>query len=72
MMRKREPNIPRPFRVPAVPLVSTLGGSCAAAMIFGLGWPNWVRLGVWLFIGLVIYFGYGYKRSKLGQSTSTS
>lgn len=57
IMRVKEPNIPRPFRVPAVPVVSTLGALTCGAMIFGLGWPNWTRLGVWLFIGLVIYLG---------------
>jgi APA family basic amino acid/polyamine antiporter len=65
VMRKREPNIPRPFRVPAVPVVSTLGALLCAAMIFGLGWPNWARLGVWLVIGLAVYFGYSHKHSKL-------
>ena len=34
-------------------------------MIFGLGWTNWLRLGVWLAIGLVIYAAYGRKHSKL-------
>jgi APA family basic amino acid/polyamine antiporter len=34
-------------------------------MILGLGWPNWARLGIWLVIGLVIYFAYGAKHSKL-------
>ncbi len=39
--------------------------SCAGAMIFGLGWTNWLRLIVWLAIGLVFYFAYGKKHSKL-------
>jgi APA family basic amino acid/polyamine antiporter len=36
-------------------------------MIYGLGWTNWLRLGVWLLIGLVLYFGYGKHHSKLGS-----
>jgi basic amino acid/polyamine antiporter, APA family len=71
IMRKKEPNLRRPFRVPAVPVVSTLGALTCGAMIFGLGWPNWARLGVWLFIGLVIYVGYGNKHSKLGKRASS-
>ena len=34
-------------------------------MIYGLGWTNWLRLGVWLVLGLVFYFGYGRKHSRL-------
>jgi APA family basic amino acid/polyamine antiporter len=47
-----------------VPVVSTLGVLSCGAMIFGLGWTNWARLGVWLVIGLGIYFTYGVKHSK--------
>jgi len=65
VMRRRQPDLPRPFRVPAVPVVAILGATLCSAMIFGLGWPNWARLGVWLILGLAIYFGYGMKRSKL-------
>jgi APA family basic amino acid/polyamine antiporter len=65
VMRHKEPNARRDFRVPAVPVVSTLGFLVCGAMIFGLGWPNWARLGVWLVIGLVIYFRYGIRHSKL-------
>ncbi|HVJ93819.1 MAG TPA: amino acid permease [Labilithrix sp.] len=65
VMRVKEPQLPRPFRVPAVPVVSTLGALLCGSMIFGLGWPNWMRLGVWLILGLAIYFGYGNRHSKL-------
>jgi APA family basic amino acid/polyamine antiporter len=65
VMRVKEPDAPRQFRAPVVPLTSTLGVLTCGWMIFGLGWPNWTRLGVWLVIGLVLYFTYGSKRSKL-------
>ena len=68
VMRVKEPNAPRQFRVPAVPVVSTLGVLVCGSMIFGLGWPNWTRLGVWLVIGLVVYFTYGIKHSKLHRA----
>jgi APA family basic amino acid/polyamine antiporter len=48
-----------------LPVVSISGALVCAAMILGLGWPNWARLGVWLIIGLSIYFGYGAKHSAL-------
>ena len=65
IMRVRRPEIPRAFTVPALPLVAVLGIVVCGAMIYGLGWTNWLRLGVWLAIGLVFYFGYGMKHSRL-------
>jgi APA family basic amino acid/polyamine antiporter len=65
IMRVRRPEIPRAFTVPALPLVAVLGILVCGAMIYGLGWTNWLRLGVWLVIGLVFYFGYGIKHSRL-------
>ena len=65
IMRERRPEIPRAFTVPALPLVAILGIAVCGAMIYGLGWTNWLRLGVWLVIGLVFYFGYGIKHSRL-------
>jgi APA family basic amino acid/polyamine antiporter len=65
VMRVKEPGAKREFRVPAVQVVSVLGVLSCGLMIFGLGWTNWSRLGVWLAIGLVIYFLYGIKHSKL-------
>jgi APA family basic amino acid/polyamine antiporter len=65
VLRVRDPNAPRQFRAPLVPVVPILGIIVNTAMIFGLGWTNWARLGVWLVIGLIIYFGYGRHHSKL-------
>ena len=65
IMRVKRPEIPRAFTVPALPLVAILGILVCGAMIYGLGWTNWLRLGVWLAIGLVFYFGYGMKHSRL-------
>ncbi|MGH8324372.1 MAG: APC family permease, partial [Steroidobacteraceae bacterium] len=71
VLRVRDPNAPRQFVTPLVPLVPILGIIVNAAMIFGLGWPNWTRLGVWLVIGLVIYFSYGRHHSKLGGAAAS-
>ncbi len=65
ILRVTNPEIPRQFKVPMVPVVSVLGIAVCGAMIAGLGWTNWARLGGWLLIGLVIYFGYSRKNSKL-------
>ncbi|MFZ1528547.1 MAG: amino acid permease [Ferruginibacter sp.] len=65
VLRKTEPDMKREFKTPFVPLVPILGIIVCAAMIFGLGWTNWARLGGWLAIGFVIYFGYSRKHSKL-------
>jgi basic amino acid/polyamine antiporter, APA family len=65
IMRRRRPDLERAFRVPAVPFVSTAGILVCGAMIYGLGWTNWLRLAVWLVIGLVFYFGYSRQHSRL-------
>jgi APA family basic amino acid/polyamine antiporter len=68
IMRKRRPDIPRGFTVPALPVVAVLGIFTCGAMIFGLGWTNWARLIIWMAIGLVIYFSYSRYHSKLTLS----
>ncbi|MCX6633892.1 MAG: amino acid permease, partial [Acidobacteria bacterium] len=65
IMRKTNPGLPRPFRTPLVPLVPILGIVVCLAMMAGLGLSNWLRLFVWLFIGLAIYFSYGRRHSHL-------
>jgi basic amino acid/polyamine antiporter, APA family len=68
LMRRRRPDLERGFTVPALSFVSAAGIIVCGAMIFGLGWTNWLRLGAWLVIGLVFYFSYGRKHSRLGMA----
>jgi APA family basic amino acid/polyamine antiporter len=69
ILRVRRPNLQRAFRTPAVPLVSSLGIIVCAAMIYGLGWTNWLRLAAWLAVGLLIYFAYGRSHSRLNSGS---
>ena len=69
IMRSRRPDLERGFRVPALPVVATLGIVVCGAMIYGLGWTNWARLFVWLLIGLFFYFGYGRRHSRIDEAT---
>jgi basic amino acid/polyamine antiporter, APA family len=72
IMRNKRPDLPRGFRVPAVQVVSILGIIVCGAMIYGLGWTNWLRLGVWLAIGLTFYFSYGRSHSRLEAQAQTA
>jgi APA family basic amino acid/polyamine antiporter len=65
VMRRTRPDIPRAFKTPLVPLVPILGILSNALMIFSLGVDNWLRLFIWLVVGLAIYFGYSRHHSKL-------
>jgi APA family basic amino acid/polyamine antiporter len=65
IMRVKRPDLERGFRVPMAPVVSILGIVVCGAMIYGLGWTNWMRLIVWLLIGFIFYFGYGKRHSRL-------
>lgn len=67
VLRKTNPEMKREFKTPFVPFVPILGILVCLAMIYGLGWTNWLRLAVWLAIGLVIYFLYGKKNSVLNN-----
>jgi APA family basic amino acid/polyamine antiporter len=68
VMRRTNPDLPRPFRTPFVPVVPILGMASNLMLMFALGWENWVRLFVWLLVGLAIYFGYSRHHSTLALS----
>ncbi|HET8549370.1 MAG TPA: amino acid permease [Bryobacteraceae bacterium] len=65
VMRRTHPELPRPFRTPLVPIVPILGIAANLFLMAGLGLENWLRLIVWLAIGLCIYFGYSRRHSRL-------
>ncbi|MFZ4670806.1 MAG: amino acid permease [Flavobacterium sp.] len=67
VLRKTEPDMKREFKTPFVPFVPILGILVCLAMIYGLGWTNWLRLIGWLAIGFVVYFGYSKKNSRLNN-----
>ncbi|MEI9918469.1 MAG: amino acid permease [Bacteroidota bacterium] len=67
MMRKQNPDTKRGFRVPALPLVGALGILFNVGMMISLGWENWLRLFLWMAIGLVIYYFYGQRNSRLNK-----
>ncbi len=67
VMRKKDPNRPRPFKTPLVPLLPIMGMVWNFGLMYSLGKDNWIRLIVWLLIGQVIYFGYSRSRSHLNQ-----
>ncbi|MHB1222628.1 MAG: amino acid permease [Gemmatimonadaceae bacterium] len=67
VLRYREPDLKRPFRTPWVPFVPLMGILVCGYLMYHLGIDTWVRLGVWLVIGLAIYFGYGRRHSRAGH-----
>src|SRR5579864_4719266 len=67
ILRRRRPDLERSFTVPALPVVSILGIVVCGAMIYGLGWTNWLRLVIWLLVGLILYFAYGRNHSRVQQ-----
>jgi APA family basic amino acid/polyamine antiporter len=67
VLRHTNPAQPRPFRTPWVPLIPILGVVTNGYMMYKLGWVNWARLIIWLVIGLVVYFTYSQKHSRVQQ-----
>jgi APA family basic amino acid/polyamine antiporter len=70
VMRKTNPDLPRPYRTPLVPLVPILGVIVCVSMMVFLEHMTWIRLIVWLLIGFMIYFGYSRKHSRLNEPIS--
>ena len=67
LLRFAEPERPRPFRVPGVYVVAPLSVILCVYVMLGLPLETWERFGIWLAIGLILYFAYGYKHSRIRQ-----
>ncbi|HEX3571374.1 MAG TPA: amino acid permease [Acidobacteriaceae bacterium] len=65
VLRSRRPDLPRPFRAPFSPATPILGIVISLAMMLGLPGETWLRLVIWLVVGLFIYFGYGKSHSRV-------
>jgi APA family basic amino acid/polyamine antiporter len=67
VLRHTQPNVPRPFKTPFVPVVPILGIIVCGAQMASLPLDTWLRLLGWMAIGIVIYFTYSIRKSKLNQ-----
>jgi APA family basic amino acid/polyamine antiporter len=67
-LRIKEPDRPRPFRVPLIWLVSPLGAAACLYVMLGLPGTAWKRFGIWMLVGLAVYLFYGVRHSRLGQA----
>jgi basic amino acid/polyamine antiporter, APA family len=72
VLRVRHPELPRPFRTPLVPLVPICGMVVSLALMFSLDRPAWIGFGSWLIFGLLIYFGYSRKHSKVQRAAAAA
>jgi basic amino acid/polyamine antiporter, APA family len=68
-LRRIDPERPRPFRVPWVPLTPLISIAACAYLMWQLPTVTWIRFGIWLVIGLILYFTYGYTHSTLRRRT---
>jgi APA family basic amino acid/polyamine antiporter len=66
-LRMSQPDIERPFKAPAIYFVAPAGALSAVLLMMGLPGDTWLRLGIWLIIGLAIYFFYGMRHSRVGN-----
>ena len=65
IMRKKRPDLKRTFRVPFVPLIPALAVIFCVMLMTYLSWHTWVAFGIWIVLGLIVYFTYSRKRSLL-------
>ena len=69
VLRRKHPDLPRPFRTPFTPLIPILGALSCLILAASLPWLTWLSFGIWLAVGLVIYFSYSRQHSALASET---
>ena len=68
LLRYQRPELERPFKTPLVPFVPILSAVVSFALMAGLPWHTWQRLIIWMVLGIVVYFAYGYRHSEVGMA----
>lgn len=68
ILRRTKPDMPRTFKVALFPVTPILGFLACAYMMYSLPGATWVAFGVWMAVGLVVYFLYGIRRSRLATA----
>jgi APA family basic amino acid/polyamine antiporter len=71
VLRRTRPDLPRAFRCPGVPVVPILSALAALYLMLNLPAATWIRFGVWMALGFVVYFAYGARRSRLATASET-
>lgn len=72
VLRYKRPELPRTFRTPGMPFVPAIGVVFSIWLITFLQWQTWARFAVWFALGLVVYFGYSYRRSNLAKAEAAA
>ncbi len=67
ILRKRRPDLPRSFRTPLVPFIPILSVAASLWLMLNLPAETWLRFGIWMVLGVIIYFAYGRGHSRLGK-----
>jgi basic amino acid/polyamine antiporter, APA family len=68
VLRRTRPDLPRPFRVPFVPVLPILSALVSLGLMVSLPWATWERLIIWMGLGVLFYLAYGYRHSRLRQA----
>ncbi|MGH8481550.1 MAG: amino acid permease, partial [Nevskiaceae bacterium] len=67
-LRRIRPDLPRPFKVPLYPFLPVAGIVVCSGLMLALPGLTWVAFGLWMLLGMVVYFGYSYSHSVLAQA----
>jgi len=68
VLRRTRPDLPRPFRMPLVPLLPVLSAVVSLVLMLSLPWSTWERLILWMAFGVIFYFAYGFRKSRLRRA----
>jgi APA family basic amino acid/polyamine antiporter len=71
VLRRTRPDLPRPFRMPLVPVLPIMSALVSLLLMLSLPWSTWERLIIWMVLGIVMYFVYGYRNSRLRASVNS-